>query len=55
MWDKDDHVSRWIQGIVAIPLLAWALFAGYFGWITSGGYSARSTGTLLGSAGLPST
>ena len=36
MWDKDDHFSRWVQGICALPLIAWCIFganliySGYF-------------------------
>jgi hypothetical protein len=29
MWDKDDHFSRWVQGICAIPLIAWCIFGTY--------------------------
>lgn len=24
MWDETDYTARWVQGICAVPLLAWA-------------------------------
>lgn len=27
MWDKDDHLSRWVQGICAVVLCGWILIA----------------------------
>ena len=25
MWDKDDISSRWVQGIIALPLIVWTI------------------------------
>jgi hypothetical protein len=37
MWDKDDHSSRWVQGVCAVPLIAWCLFG--FSLVSSPSYN----------------
>jgi len=45
MWDEEDTFGRWVQGLCAVPLLAWTYFA--FDLIATGfsrGYSYRNEG-----------
>jgi len=42
MWDEDDTFGRWVQGLCAIPLLAWTYFA--FDLLASDSYGGYSYG-----------
>jgi hypothetical protein len=51
MWDKDDHSSRWIQGLCTIPLLAWIVIGSHL--LLSDpyphAYGSRGQGAIAGS------
>jgi hypothetical protein len=42
MWSEDDTFGRWVQGLCAIPLLAWTYFA--FDLMASGYHMGYSYG-----------
>ena len=35
MWDKDDHFTRWLHAICAIPVFLFILFEAYVLWFHS--------------------
>jgi len=44
MWDKDDHFSRWVQGLCAVPLVAWVIFGSWWIAESQSTWSAAETG-----------
>jgi hypothetical protein len=49
MWDKDDISSRWVQGIIALPLIAWAIIGLYLIAVTPYHSVNRMSGAIIAS------
>jgi hypothetical protein len=49
MWDKDDNSSRWVQRIIALPLIAWAIIGSYLIMVTPYHSVNRMNGAVCGS------
>ena len=53
MWDEEDTFGRWVQGLCAIPLLAWTFFILYLVAIDSPMVQSYGKG-VGGSSGIVS-